>query len=138
MSQERERRPVLAALLSVLQPGLGHVYLREWLRACLWAGVWTVSLAGVAVSAGVDLTDAESVVVAFGLFPGASGLPPEAALAIVAVTAVSTLDAYWLTARNNHRIRKEASRCPHCGRGLDPTLSFCHWCTEPRDGDGTA
>jgi len=21
--------------------------------------------------------------------------------------------------------------CPHCGRETDPTLDFCHWCTEP-------
>lgn len=128
---------MLAALLTVLQPGLGHFYLREWLRACLWAAVWVGSLTAVAVSAGVDLTSAESVAVALGVFPGAGGLPPEAALAMVAVTAVATLDAYWLTTRNNHRIRDDLGRCPHCGRDLDPTLSFCHWCTEPRNGDGT-
>ena len=39
MSQQTEKRPLVAALLSFLQPGLGHLYLREWLRAILWAGL---------------------------------------------------------------------------------------------------
>jgi len=26
--------------------------------------------------------------------------------------------------------------CPHCGRETDPTLDFCHWCTEPLDTAG--
>lgn len=134
MSQDTEKRPLLAALLSFLQPGLGHLYLREWLRACLWAGVWLGSLAVVVASAGIELSGVESLAAAFGFFQGAAGFPPEAALAMVAVTAFATLDAYWLTARNNHRLRDHAGRCEHCGKELDPTLEFCHWCTEPRDG----
>ena len=48
MSQQTEKRPLVAALLSFLQPGLGHLYLREWLRAVLWAGLWVGSLVVVA------------------------------------------------------------------------------------------
>ena len=70
---------------------------------------------------------------AFGFAPGGAGIPPAAALAMVAVTAVATLDAYWLANRNNHRLRSNAGRCATCGRHLDPTLSFCQWCTEPRE-----
>lgn len=135
MSQDTEKRPLLAALLTFFQPGLGHLYLREWLRAVLWAGVWIGSLVVVVTSAGLDLTGLESLAAAFGFFPGADGFPPEAALAMVAVTAFATLDAYWLTARNNHQLRDNVGRCPHCGRELDPTLAFCHWCTEPRDDE---
>jgi hypothetical protein len=131
MSQDTEKRPLLAAALSFFQPGLGHLYLREWLRAGLWAGVWVGSPAVVA-SAGLELTGPESVAAVAGLIPGGAGVPPEAALAMVAVTAVATLDAYWLTTRNNHRLRANTGRCAACGRELDPTLGFCHWCTEPR------
>jgi len=134
MSQDTEKRPILAAVLSVIQPGLGHLYLREWLRAVLWAGVWLGSLAVVIASAGLEPAGLEAVAAAFGVFPGA----PVAVLAMVAVEAFAALDAYWLTARNNHRLRDGVGRCPHCGRELDPTLEFCHWCTEHRDEETTA
>ena len=133
MSQDTEKRPLLAAALSFFQPGLGHLYFREWLRAILWAGVWLGSLAVVVASAGLELTNLESLAAAFGFFPGSAGFPPEAALAMIAVTAFATLDAYWLTNRNNHRLRSDTGRCQACGEQLDPTLEFCHWCTEPRE-----
>lgn len=138
MGQDTEKRPVLAAALSFFQPGLGHLYLREWMRGCLWASIWLGSLAVVVATAGLELSGLESVAAAFGFFPDGTGVPPAAALAMVAVTAFATLDAYRLTTRNNHRLRADAGRCPNCGRELDPTLSFCHWCTEPRDGDDVA
>jgi hypothetical protein len=137
MSQESERHPLLAAALSALQPGVGHLYLREPFRACMWAGIWLGSLALVVATAGVDLAAAESVALALGVFPVAEGFPFEAVLSMVAVTAFATLDAYWLAGRNNHRLRDGVGRCPHCGRELDPTLEFCHWCTEPRENDET-
>jgi len=135
MSQDTAKRPLLAAALSFLQPGLSHLYLREWLRACLWAGVWLGSLAAVVASARLKLSGLESLAAAFGVFPDSAGFPPEAALAMVAVTAFATLDAYWLTNRNNHQIQADTGRCRQCGEELDPTLEFCHWCTEPRDDD---
>lgn len=138
MSQSTERRPFLAALLTVVQPGVGHCYLREWLRGCLWAGVWAGALVVLVDSAGVELGVLEWVAVGFGVFPAAAGFPFEATLSMFAVTAFATLDAYWLAARNNHRLQDDIGRCPHCGREMDPTLEFCHWCTEPRDGEGSA
>lgn len=39
MSSHRSgKRLWLASALAVIYPGLGHVYLREWLRALLWFG----------------------------------------------------------------------------------------------------
>ena len=126
MSQQTKRRPVVAALLSFLQPGLGHLYLREWLRAVLWAGLWIGSLVVVADSAGVDLADPAAVAAAVGFVPGAGTLPVKVELAVLMVTAFTTLDAYWLAARNNHRLRNRANRCEECGERLDPTLEFCY------------
>ena len=108
MSQQTERRPLVAALLSFLQPGLGHLYLREWLRAVLWAGLWVGSLVVVADSAGLDLADPGALVAAVGFVPGAGTLPIEVVLAVLSVTAFATLDAYWLAARNDHRLRSRA------------------------------
>ena len=126
MSQQTKRRPVVAALLSFLQPGLGHLYLREWLRAVLWAGLWVGSLVVVADSAGLDLADPAAVAAAVGSVPGAGILPVEVVLTVLSVTAFATLDAYWLAARNNHRLRNRANRCEECGERLDPTLEFCY------------
>jgi hypothetical protein len=75
MSQQTERRPVVAALLSFLQPGLGHLYLREWLRAVLWAGLWVGSLVVVADSAGLDLADPAAVAAAVGFFTDPDACP---------------------------------------------------------------
>ena len=138
MSQQTEKRPVVAALLSFLQPDLGHLYLREWLRTVLWAGLWVGSLVVVADSAGVDLADPAAVAAAVGFVPGAGTLPVEVVLAVLSVTAFATLDAYWLAGRNNHRLRSRGGRCEQCGKQLDPTLEFCHWCTRPQDDERSA
>ena len=138
MSQQTEKRPLVAALLSFLQPGLGHLYLREWLRAVLWAGLWVGSLVVIADSAGLDLADPGALVAAVGFFADPDALPVEVVLTALSVTAFATLDAYWLTARNNHRLQNRTGRCEECGEQLDPSLEFCHWCTTPRDDERSA
>ena len=138
MSQQTEKRPLVAALLSFLQPGLGHLYLREWLRTVLWAGLWVGSLVVVADSAGLDLADPGALVAAVGFFADSDALPVEVVLTALSVTAFATLDAYWLTARNNHRLQNRTGRCKECGERLDPSLEFCHWCTTPRDDERSA
>jgi len=135
MSQETERRPVVAAFLSFLQPGLGHLYLREWLRAFLWAGLWLGSFAAVAASAGIELASGDSVAALFGVPPWTGGVPTEVVLWSLAVAALATLDAAWLAARNNHRLQSDIGRCRDCGQELDPTLEFCHWCTARQDDE---
>ena len=126
MSQQTERRPLVAALLLFLQPGLGHLYLREWLRTVLWAGLWVGSLVVVADSAGLDLADPGALVAAVGFFTDPDALPVEVVLTALSVTAFATLDAYWLTARNNHRLQNRTGCCEECGERLDPSLEFCH------------
>lgn len=135
MSQRSQRRPALAALLSFVQPGLGHLYLREWLRALAWGGLWVGTLAIVVDAAGVDLGTLELLAAAAGLFATIEVLPSEAVVAMFAVTSFATLDAFWIAARNNRRLDADAvaDRCPHCDGELDPTLEFCHWCTTRLD-----
>ena len=128
----------MAALLSLLQPGLGHLYLREWLRAVLWAGLWVGSLVVVADSAGLGLADPSALVAAVGFFTDPDALPVEVVFTALSVTAFATLHAYWLTARNNHRLQNRTGRCEECGERLDPSLEFCHWCTTPRDDERSA
>jgi hypothetical protein len=126
--QYPRKRPWLAALLAFVQPGLGHVYLRAWVRAVLWFGLWIATVLVV-----TPLPDAAGVVETLVAAMGAFGaLSIQASLALVSVTVFSTLDAYWLADRTNRRHRTpETPRCPHCGNEVDADLEFCHWCTEP-------
>lgn len=119
-------------MLSFLQPGLGHLYLRAWVRAVLWFALWFGTLTVAVPSAGPG-----------GMFAlvertlGAlDSLPSEAVLGLASVTLFSTLDAYWLAARAQSRARdadEGVATCPHCGREVDADLDFCHWCSEPID-----
>jgi len=119
-------------MLSFLQPGLGHLYLRAWVRAVLWFALWFGTLTVAVPSAGPGglLALVERTLGAL------ASLPSEAVLALASVTLFSTLDAYWLAARARSRARdseESAATCPHCGREVDADLDFCHWCTEPID-----
>ena len=128
------KRPWLAALLAFIHPGLGHVYLREWVRALLWFGL-VLTTASFLVPEGIlpETMTLESI------RQMSEALPLEAVLALATITIMSMVDAYWMANRSNQQ-QQEASegvRCPNCGRDVDESLDFCHWCTTKLDGDGT-
>ena len=126
VSSHTEKRPWLAAMLAFVYPGLGHIYLREWLRAILWFFlVVTSSTLLVPADAVPGTLSAEA------LLEAAGNVPPEAALALVSITVFSMVDAYWVAKRRNEQVAvMEGNTCPHCGKDVDPDLDFCHWCTE--------
>ncbi|ERG88291.1 MAG: hypothetical protein J07HX5_00434 [halophilic archaeon J07HX5] len=119
--------PVIAALLGVAITGLGHLYLRRWLRALGWlAGAVTVGILFVPESA--------IEAVRSGTFSD-----PLAILPVVVVSAASVIDAY-LIARTNTRAEtgqttdtsdaeEDLLDCPACGKPVEPEMGFCHWCT---------
>jgi hypothetical protein len=113
-------------LLAFLYPGLGHVYLREWLRALVW---FFLVVTGSTLLVPEDAVPQGFSVEAF--VAAAEAIPPEAALALVSITFFSMVDAYWVAKRANQRSAvMEGTTCPHCGKEVDPDLDFCHWCTE--------
>jgi hypothetical protein len=122
------KRPWLAAVLAIVVPGLGHVYLRSWLRAMLW--FWMVVLSVVIFVPEELVAGADSLRGALAL---SGELPLEAQIAVFGVIAFSAGDAYLQASRTKERV--EGHRCPHCGHeleeGLERELDFCHWCTEP-------
>lgn len=123
----RPRSPLLAGLLSFLQPGLGHLYLRAWLRALLWFGLWVATvLFVVPTTGGANVLDALVRTVT-----SIADRSLEVTLALASVTVFSTLDAYWLASRRNYYADPDEPRCPHCGNEVDADLEFCHWCTRP-------
>lgn len=126
MSTRKNARPWLAVLLAFLYPGLGHVYLREWLRALVWFFLNVTSFALLMPENAVPETASVDA-----LFRAAESIPPEAALALVSITVFSMIDAYWMAKRRNRDAAvREGTTCPNCGRDVDPDLDFCHWCTE--------
>jgi hypothetical protein len=126
-TDESERRPLVAAVLAVPLPGLGHAYARAWIRALLWVALFATSLWFLAPD---------------GLFTGSVsmdtlgdiyGANADLVLFVLAVWAMNVVDAYLTTSRLNRRAQQEQT-CPHCGKKVDGDLEFCHWCTTPLDG----
>lgn len=120
------KRPWLAVLLAFLYPGLGHIYLREWLRALVWFFlVVTSSTLLIPDGAVPQALTVEAFVTA------AERIPPAAALVLVSITLFSMVDAYWVARRRNRETAvEEGITCPHCGKDVDSDLDFCHWCTQ--------
>ncbi|MFB6083118.1 MAG: DUF6677 family protein [Halorientalis sp.] len=131
MTDSTRKRPLLAAALGLVYPGLGHVYLREWARALLWFGL-VVLTGSLMIPDGVYPTtfSAES------LLRMSRAIPLNAVVALSAITGMNMVDAYVLASRTDQAGRGVAAgtECPNCGREVDPDLEFCHWCTTELDG----
>lgn len=128
------KRPWLAALLSVLATGLGHLYLRRWRRA---AG-WLLLVYGVSVLF-VDPAAVDALV-------NGSSVDVDALAPVLLVGGASVVDAYFVARAQNALARTSTATaegehaCPSCGNELDPALEFCHWCStrlDRRDDAGT-
>ncbi|PAU85151.1 hypothetical protein CK500_00310 [Halorubrum salipaludis] len=84
-------RPLLAALLALALPGLGHLTLRRWGRALLWH--LTIVGGGVALFALYDVP-VESTVSVAEAAETAAALPTDVTLPIAVLYALSAVDAY--------------------------------------------
>ena len=142
MSRQRSgKRTWLAVALALVYPGAGHLYLREGVRALLWFGlVFVTTVLSVPASAIPDSGELsiETIMAA------SQALPTAASVAIVALSVLSTVDAYRLARERNRRVKGASAdepdtggQCPHCGREADTEFEFCQWCGEPLDADGS-
>ncbi|MDB2225804.1 zinc ribbon domain-containing protein [Halorubrum ezzemoulense] len=121
--------PLLAALLGTVVTGLGHFYLRRWLRALGWLGL---------IVAASVLFVPESTITALS---SGTLTDPFSILPIILISAASALDAYLIAKVRRQPDRFQANTtvgstgadespaCPACGKPVDPDLGFCHWCT---------
>jgi len=128
MTDTERKRPWVAVVLAFIYPGLGHVYLREWLRALLWFGL--------VVSTSTLMIDQAAMAPLQGGFSlenfmtATQNVSLEASVALLAITILSMADAFWTASRGNAETEVvEGVKCPHCGKELDEDISFCHWCT---------
>jgi RNA polymerase subunit RPABC4/transcription elongation factor Spt4 len=126
------RRTGLVVVLAVLFPGLGHAYLRKWVRALLWAGsflmVAALVLPPIPTSGGVlESTQALLEATSTG-----------ATVALSAIQLFNAIDAGTIAAQGEtNETTDEPDRCPNCRKELDEELDFCPWCTTRLD-DGNA
>lgn len=122
--------PFIAAVLGTVVTGLGHLYLRRWLRALGWVGVT------IAVSA-LFVPEAALSALASGTLTN-----PLAVVPVVLISAASAFDAFRIAAgkrANSVEARERTDTetdgtettvvCPACGKDVDPELGFCHWCS---------
>ncbi len=128
MTDLSRKRPWVAVLLGTLVTGLGHAYLRRWRRALSWYAL-------VVVVGAVFVPASALAAIQAGQVPALEGLAP-----VAAVAALSVVDAYRLARTANRRVAvypdgdvASSTDCPSCGRPVDESLSFCHWCASPLD-----
>ena len=110
----------------MLLPGAGHVILRDWLRALLFAGLYFVTF---------YLFFPIERLAAAGSFSEMMEISTEVdTLSHVTVLFVTLLAAFDATFRAlgfppDSTQSGDGPTCPECGKELDEDLEFCHWCT---------
>lgn len=127
------RRGLLAAVLSFVYPGLGHLYLRAWLRALAWFGL-SIGTAALLMPPELITAFQEQGLRAFST----TDVPADLTLSLLAVRAFNIIDAYLVAVRQAEPeepdvAEDEVATCPNCGRELDEDLDFCPWCTHELD-----
>ncbi|MFB6298499.1 MAG: zinc ribbon domain-containing protein [Salinirussus sp.] len=148
------KRPWIAAVLALIYPGLGHVYLRLWGRALLWF-VFVIASTTVLIPAN---TFPETVSFT-ALIEAARAIPFFVSLTILVLTALNIVDAYVMARRMAEGAttgtaglgttapmagsagtgadgERGERTCPNCGKAVDADLDFCHWCTTELEAPG--
>ncbi|WP_435098120.1 DUF7575 domain-containing protein [Halarchaeum sp. P4] len=124
------RKGVVAAALSVLYPGIGHLYLRAWLRAAGWVALSLITSYLLVPES--TLVAYEQAIAAGNVGAlGSIAVPMEAAVGVLVVRLCNVADAYLLAVRQATPSQASDGQpaCPVCGRELDTDLDFCPWCT---------
>lgn len=121
----RTRHIIIAIIFALIYPGLGHVYLKSWIRAIAWFLLAIATTFLVVPTSIIDAIESGGISV---IFTETAQLPFEAYIALAAVNFFNIVDVYLLA--NAQRPSGEKFLvCHTCGQKLDPDLSFCPWCT---------
>jgi hypothetical protein len=122
-------RHVTALALSLLYPGLGHLYVRSWYRALGWYLGGLVVLLAVSPDALSALLAARTVEAALL----ASRSMPVGTLVVVLLGSrvLGTADVWWLLRRRTGN--DGTTHCDSCSRARDPDVAFCPWCLDATD-----
>ena len=124
------RRPIIAGLLGFLYPGLGHVYLKAWLRAVAWFGLAVITAAMVVPDSAVTAFQQNGI---DGIIAASREFPIEVTGSLLLIRVLNVIDAYLTGLRQEQAtagpVTPETPTCPECGGELDEEIDFCPWCT---------
>lgn len=132
-----DRRGIIASVFALVYPGLGHVYLRAWLRALGW---FVLAIVGAA------LVVPDSAITAYqqggmsALYAASQEFGTDVFISLLGIRALNVIDAYLTAIRQSRAaaaVASDARTCPSCGKEIDPNLDFCHWCTTRLDDPDT-
>lgn len=135
------RRAYIAAILAFIYPGLGHLYLRVWLRAIAWFALAIGTVTLVVPKETLEVMGSGNL---DAMLAASRTLPVEVLLTVLAVRVLNVVDAFLVAARPDLVGADSASQgsddvpsgtCPSCGKDLDEDLDFCPWCTQRLDVD---
>lgn len=135
-TEVRQVRPLLAAALAIVVPGLGHIYIRMWGRALLWFALYFLTMQFFVPDEAIVSSLSLGAVV-----EAVRAVPLEAAVLVITVSVLNVVDAYLMAKQVNKRHNRAAGNvktCPHCGKELDEDLDFCHWCTTELETEPSA
>lgn len=103
----------------MLVVGLGHLYLRRWVRAVWWAGL--------AILVGSLFVPPETLTAL------RSGEPvtPRLLAPVLGIVVFSATDAFVVAVRDRRAGTGHTPEdsCPNCGKSVDEDLDFCQWCS---------
>ncbi|ELY71418.1 zinc ribbon domain-containing protein [Natrinema versiforme] len=133
-------RALLAAGLSVIMPGAGHVLIRDWLRAAAFAGLFVSASALFLpidqLTAAGPVTSVDDITVYADIMAAETDAIAQFLLSFIALFAAIDSTFRALGHSSVGADATEGPTCPECGKEIDADLEFCHWCTtrlEPVD-----
>ncbi|WP_254763061.1 zinc ribbon domain-containing protein [Natrinema marinum] len=135
-------RALIAAGLSVILPGAGHVLVRDWLRAAAFAGLFlTASFLFLPIeqiaNAG-PITSYEQAMEQATIMSENTDAMAQFLLSFIALFAAVDATVRALGYSPGSGDGTDGLTCPECGKEVDEDLEFCHWCTtrlEPAESD---
>ncbi|WP_318571082.1 DUF6677 family protein [Salinigranum marinum] len=125
----KKRHRTTAVVLSLLYPGLGHIYLRAWVRASVWLAL---VLSAVGLVLPTDLIVTITTGTAASIADVDAQIPTVALVILAAVSRVLCALDTWLTHRQHGQTHVH---CHACHRSVELTSEFCRWCLEPVEAD---
>lgn len=124
------KRAAIAGLFAIIYPGLGHVYLSEWIRAAAWFGGAIMLAVFLVPPSFVEAVETSGL---SGLYAASQNLPLRTVIPLFLLRVLNVVDAVWIGLRQgqDRSVRPEDAppMCPECGKELDEELAFCPWCT---------
>ncbi|OLZ41917.1 hypothetical protein A6E15_13405 [Natrinema saccharevitans] len=135
-------RALLAAGLSILLPGAGHLVIRDWLRAAVFAGLFisasVIFLPIEQLTAAGPMTSVGDVNAYADIMAEETDAMTQFLLSFIGLFAAIDATFRALGFPPGSDTGGDGVTCPECGKEVDEDLEFCHWCTtrlEPVDSE---